>query len=117
LSDKQVSDITEHLKPFAGQTFVITTYRNNAEGFSIAVQLFNALNGAGWKNQPATGMIVGVITGISVDTYAGASLQTVEAAKQLVEQLNAKELSATLTGNNSFPDRKGTIDLSVGIKP
>lgn len=121
LSDDQVKAIIERLKPFAGQHFDIVPYWQNPESYTIADRLYKALPAAGWVyDHPVKvrGMILGVVTGISVwsDKRSEPSMKS---AAGLIAALNANGIEARPddTPQTSTEPISTKINISVGIKP
>ena len=117
LSDKQVAEIVETLRPFAGQEFWAIPYWDNPESSAISDRVARALTSAGWKIDPPPrgATIVGVATGVFVNVDPSAPGNGLDAAKALVAALKAHDIEATLRENPTATAAQ--IVLTFGIKP
>jgi hypothetical protein len=125
LTDAQVVDIIEQLKPFAGQHFDIVTYWRNPESVAVTNRIYGALISAGWLyDRPPSGeFILGVETGVMVlyDNRSGEAVA--KAVDAFVYALLTNDLYASpdpQSAGAKIPDSQpvsAKITINVGIKP
>ena len=117
LTDEQISRIRDKMVLFSGQKFKALTYWDVAEPDTITKRIGNdALIAAGWqfiKDETFTALI-GVVTGIEVQTSMDSNEEMKKAASALVDALVAEHLSAQMRFE---PTLKDLILLQVGVKP
>jgi hypothetical protein len=125
LTDAQVVDIIEQLKPFAGQHFDIVTYWRNPESVAVTNRIYAALISAGWLyDKPPSGeFILGVETGVVVlyDNRSGEAVA--KAVKAFVYALLTNDLYAAVdpqAEGAKIPESQpvsAKMTINVGIKP
>jgi hypothetical protein len=120
LTNQQVAEIANKLKPFTGQEFSIVTYWEMREPLAFTNRVYGTLDLAGWKYiklETATFMLGG-IEGVQVWRHPNAEERVQKAADALVAALNDTGVATVLklqnTDNNPI-DNKLTLD--VGTKP
>lgn len=120
LTDNQVSQIADKLKPFTGQEFSIVTYWEMREPLTFSNRIYVPLDLAGWKYiklERATFMMGG-IEGVQVWRHPNAEERVQKAADALVAALNDTGVATVLklqSSENNPIDNKLTLD--VGTKP
>jgi hypothetical protein len=125
LTNAQVADIIEQLKPFAGQHFDIVTYWRNPESLALANRIYDALIKAGWLyDKPPSGeFILGVETGVVVLYDKRAGEPVVKAVKAFTYALLTNDLyaapdpQAELATPPASEPVNTKITINVGIKP
>jgi hypothetical protein len=119
LSDAQVLDIANALKPFAGQEYGVATYWDTPECMAISNRIHAALQGALWKYiPPAAGTAMfGGVTGIQIFRHPDADDSTKKAADGLAEILNKYGMDAEVKIENPKNNPKqNRIGLNIGAK-
>ena len=118
LSDKQVSNMTDRLKPFAPQTFQIIPYWKNPESLYIANRIADVLIKAGWEidNPKVFTTLVGVLTGVIVSTDKDAPPNIREARDELIAALKHNGVESYADEFIETPP-SSRINMQVGIKP
>jgi hypothetical protein len=85
LSDKQMSQLVDALKPFSGQIFQMITYPKCDECSNTFIMVYNALIRAGWVREgPPVGIPIGAMQSILVIVNDEADEHTKRAAAALV---------------------------------
>jgi hypothetical protein len=117
LTDEQVSQIAERVKPFSGQQFEVTTYWDDKECVAIANRIYDALSLGGWEYlKPVRAeMLLGGVVGLLVYVNPKADDKTKNAANTLISVLNGNHLDAELREQND-PTPNNKIHLNLGIK-
>jgi len=123
LTDEQVRDMADRLRPFAGQEFDVTPYWDNSESLDFANELADLLvHDADWIYvKPAqTGHMLGGKIGVFVWSHPDADTRTKMAVAALVSALIDNGFAAAPRAQN--PGGTGTnvknnkIGINVGSK-
>jgi hypothetical protein len=117
LTDEQVSQIAERVKPFLGQQYEVTTYWDDAECMAIAGRIYDALTLGGWEYlKPVRAeMLLGGVVGVLVYVNPKADDKTQNAAATLIAALNDNHIDAGLREQND-PTPNNKIHLNLGTK-
>ncbi len=119
LTDAQITEIANKVRPFSGQEFGITTYWDLKEALDIANRILKALNLAGWKylKPERPSFLFAGIAGVLVYAHPAADERTKEAAASLVSALTKEGIASELRAQ-IFPENPhNRLYLSVGTKP
>jgi hypothetical protein len=114
LSDQQISQIADRVKPFAGQQFQVVTYWDIKECVAIANRIYEGLTLGGWQFiKPEGGRwLMAGIAGVQIYVNPKTDDKTKGAAKALSDALNAAKIDAELRDENS-PEANNMINLNV----
>lgn len=119
LSDDQQRRIAGKMVSFAFQEYKVVAYWDSQESLGIANRIHQALQMARWKYLPldkATVMLGGTV-GVQVWHHPEADDSTKEAAKALVDALNAEGIFAYEKVENPTNNPKhNVININVGSK-
>ncbi|MFZ0684334.1 MAG: hypothetical protein WAM89_02225 [Terriglobales bacterium] len=119
LTDAQVKSIGNKLRPYSGQEWEVTTYRDNKESVGITERIYQSLQMAGWKFLPMTTWrgLMGGLVGIKVDVHPDADEPTQRAADALVAALQAEGLECRKEVQSPKNNPKhNTLSLGVGAR-
>lgn len=120
LTDQQIAVIAAALKPFSGQEYGITAYRDLKESVSIANRIHTALLQAGWiyLKPERFEALLGGVAGVFVYVHPDADEKTKKAADALLSTLLKEGIAAQLRQENPVNNPKhNKIDLNIGSKP
>jgi len=119
LTDEQVRQIADKLKPFAGQKFQIVPYWEMKEPLALANRIYTPLELAGWKyvKPEKTPFMLGGTEGVQVWRHPNADDRVQQAADALVTALNGAGVFAILKLQNVANPIDEMINLNVGTKP
>lgn len=119
LRPSQKARITERMKQYAGQEFIVITYREiDHESFDLGLAIEACLTEAGWRCL-GSGILSWRETGISVESGEGPNSTRIEfAAHDLTESLNEEGLSTKQTIKHPVHnEHNNAVVIVVGRKP
>jgi hypothetical protein len=119
LSDEQFREVVKALKPFSGQEYEVTAYRDSKESVAIAERINEALQAAGWSFLPMKEYRVmpGVVVGVLVWSHPEADEKTKKAADSLTTVFLNQGIQTERRLQNPINNPKhNKISLSVGAK-
>jgi hypothetical protein len=119
LTDEQLARIAGKLVAFKGQEYAITTFWDVKEPLAISNRLHQALTMAGWTYippGPGGAFLLGGVVGVQVWSHPSADQQVRDAAKMLIEALNAEDIEAFAKEQSPQNPKDNKIALNVGTK-
>jgi hypothetical protein len=119
LTDAQVKNISDAVRPFAGQEFDVTPYWDLPESLTIANRIADALMAGGWKYvaPEKSGFMLGGISGVQVWTHPTADDKIKRAAESLLAALNRENVVSVARTQNPANPPDSKLHLNVGTKP
>jgi len=119
LSDLQVSQMAEALRPFSGQKFGLVAYQDSKESSGFGARMHTVLDQAGWKFDEASsqGWLLGGTEGVIVRVDPRSALKVRKAAAALIKALHDQGLEAksvAIDDQNNPPTE--TVNMSIGSK-
>jgi hypothetical protein len=119
LNFQQRNAISIAISKFSGQQYRITTFWDEKEPLAFAEQVHQTLLLGGWKflkHGDGGSFLMGALTGIQVWVHPKADSKVLEAAKALVDALNAADGVAVLKEQNPNNTIEQVINLNIGTK-
>lgn len=129
LSETQIAEITEALKPFSGEKYVGSVGAGIADGCSLWGQLDQALSNAGWDRvrriftfcEPGAESPVYPLVGITIFVEDKRDDKTFRASDALVRALKGKLAARTeviqYNANTTTQNAPDVLTIEIGIKP
>jgi hypothetical protein len=116
LTDAQLNEVVESLKPFSGQEFDMTPFWDNKESVSIGNRIVFALEKSGWAfiKPEYQRAILGGLVGIKVIVDPTSGAKTKKAADSLVSTLSRQGLATMKDTEKLTPHNK--VQIEVGTK-
>lgn len=112
LTDPQVDAVVAAIKPFAGQQVRVTAYATDAECRGLTAQVLLVLDKGGWKRLPATGMMLGGVTGILM--YVNPKSEMAAPAVTLATVLNQQGITTTIQIDSNMTN---VVEIEIGSRP
>jgi hypothetical protein len=124
LTDQHAGEITQAIKPFAGQKFQMITYPNCAECTATFLRIYYILtSGAGWIREgppvaipigAMSSVLIGAMSSVLINVSDGADERTKAAGRALATALNDNGIVST-PGNDTADT--AIVDIIIGLKP